>query len=223
MATDDEVPFIDMLFMEAYPLRNLITFVKQKCVEMALLFSPKGISFSHKDAENKVMIHFRIKASELGSYTYTACDDNGDAIPTISAGLMTNEAFRVFSTSSRRSKCRLYMLPDDCNFYINIISPGETMGEKRSIDVIPTVIVEPFSPPEVNYSRGLDDPNVKIEAPDFTKMCSSFTKMKCQSVIITGYPAGIAFKGILAGGNIGGLREFGICKMEETKTERSSS
>jgi hypothetical protein len=201
--------------IDAYSFRNLIAMVRELFLDMNISFviSEKEIRVTQTNANASMICDSVLFASELLKYRYDAVDEFGDPIEYITVTVSMSELFKALKPGGKKDSIIMSIHTIKKVLVINVISGSSKIANKTSCFFIP--ILEASNVPEYHeftYERGA---NVKIHTVDFAKACASFNTIKCGSMEMEVYPAGVQCTGFLPGKRVGSITSFGEDKEQE--------
>lgn len=178
-------------FVEAYTLRNVLANIYKEVSQMSMFLSKTGILISVINQQKYATIELKIKTSELQEYQYNLEDE---AYP---IGLSTQSMMVATKPIGRRDGVKIYMLKSEPILYVQTVTSSSGGRNSQPVSKIHEVAIDGHQCYEIPpFLRGEDDPNVCIQAKDFSLMCNSMNIHKCVKVEAHPYRNGIMFIGI---------------------------
>jgi hypothetical protein len=192
--------------MDGYSFRNTIGIIKSETENATMVLSPEGIEISFMNTSKCAIHNIKLNKKEFTSYSYNIRDEKGDLVDSYPIAFETNEMFNTTKGIGRRDGIRIYWLPGDNKINIQPIKmtakdPGRAGAlfvkiltiEHLRYDVAGTYPVEP---------------NVRVQAKDFSDICSQANTLKCAYLEIIGHANGVTFKGILSNQTVAYINSF---------------
>jgi len=208
-------PIVLAHFTEAYTFRSTAELLRNVCTVANFIFSPDKIKVAKSGSDNSALTIWEINTNELTKYEYNAYDDDGQQLKEFSAGFNTSELNNKTKIIGKKDGMFLYITPGSNQFTVQIIS-GKTRPNANYVPIIEEPVQE-YEIPE--YIRKESDPNIRIPATDFAKMCSNMVSTKCTMVKFIGYPNGVKCIGLLSSQQTGRVDHFGTCSYVDTQTK----
>jgi len=213
-AISSEIPD-NVLFLieltDAYSWRNLIDYLRCSNTEGNFIFSKKEISYKAIDGQNYLLNHVKIKTHKLFRWIFNSESD-------ILVGIQLTEMQSNTKNIGKKDGMRMYLKPNDPNIYMQILST--TKGPRGNISFVKTREIDflDYEPPE--YLRPKDEPNSIAIISDFAKTCKMLSSVKCDYVILQGYPKGVKMSAYLEGHLVGKSESFGTCEDAVSSTTK---
>jgi len=174
--------------------KNLIEFLRLTNKKGNFRITPTKIIYEQSDVDDKTSIinHVEIYASELACYEFKAKND-------FIIGVDISD-IRVHTKGiGKKDSIRLYKNADDQFLYIQILSNNSRFLESENINMILPKNGDVLNIEYCKYESNESNPDCKIIAASFSRLCSSMTALKSEYVILHCSPGEIIFDGVKPG------------------------
>lgn len=200
---------------DGYSFRNLIEFLKIGNNHGYFKFSEDKIVYEQSDCDdNTIIINYaEIISDNLQHYELLS---KGDFYIGINLG-----DFRIHTKNIKRhDSIRLYKRPTDGYLYMQII------GNNLRTDTEDVSIIKPQMKNllQIDYPKnynGRKRANIQIKTSEFFKACNSLCSLKCDYIMIYGFPRGITFEALSPAGI--SMKTFTFGNKEDVNINESES
>lgn len=190
---------------DGYSFRNMIEFLKVTSARGNFVISHDKIAYEQSDISTNTYIinQVVINTSELTKYEF-------DSKEQFFIGVNIEDIRTVSKTIGKKDSIKLYKVFSDPFLYIQIISNNSRGTDRENMNVIRPQSNDVYQFKCVQYSNDERNPNCKIMASEFAKVCTSMSSLKCDYVTIYGLPCGIVFQGGTPGRTSERIEKFGV-------------
>lgn len=186
-------------FVDAYSLRNLISYLKCHNDETLFVFTKDIIFSKTANKQTELINEIVINTRELVNYEF---NEDGN----FSVGLDLNEFIESLGIGKKDSIRILCPKNDNCIIiqYLTHTGSYENNGQKV---LIKKVEEQNFELDE--YKRAINDPNFVVPLINFTKSCKPIST-DCSYVIFNQYNKGLKMEKVGTGSYVDKFQNFGI-------------
>lgn len=203
-------------FIDGSTFKYMIEYIRLINMEGVFRFEKDAIYYEQMDQYGYICNKIKIKTYELVDYDFSS------ELDSIIVGVNLSELRNVCRNIGKKDHVDLYKLQGEPeHLYIRIRSQSEKDSQSNIYRVQTTVM--DYDRYELKFTKSKKDPTCTVYQTDFSKLCKSVVIIKCVHVIAHGFKNGVIFKGILNGGPIGSVKEFGKCYPEESSGPKLKS
>ncbi len=201
-------------FLDAYSFRNIIAILRELFMNITPTISPSGIRIVQSNSSGSLLAKVDFPSSKLLEYVYNVTDADDGVVPEFSPTLTSIDFFKAIKSGNKKDCIIMYIYPNQPDLVIKVISGSSKLSDKESCFFVPILdTIELYSYEESEYLGCT--PNVKIQASEFSKMCTQLSAIKCTNLQLAIFKKGLRCRGLLPGGRVGTITIWGS---EDTQT-----
>jgi hypothetical protein len=207
-----------MHIMDGYSFRNTIGIIKSETDYVTMIVSNDKIEISFLNTSKCAVHKIILYPQEFTMYRYNIKDNDGNLMDEYPITFETNEMFNTTKGIGRKDGIRLYWLAGDKKINVQPIKTSTKDPGRAG-----ALFVKILSMENTRYEIGdyNNEPNVRVQAKDFSDLCSQANTLRCTNLEIVGHNNAVTFKGILANQNVASINRF-VSQTEIPKKNRSS-
>ena len=198
-----------MQISDGYSFRNMLGAIKSETTEATMILTATQIRLSFINKTKTAVHRIELDPLEFTCYEYNIKDSNGEVLPEGRITFNTAEFFNTTKMVGKRDSIRIYWLRDDTQFNVQPIKVN-TKDPGRAGASFVTVVVK--TEQEDDYIIEINNgqvPNVRVQAKEFSDLCSQANTLKCPILEIVGRKNGVLFRGILSNNTPAFVSKFG--------------
>lgn len=197
-------------FGEAYTFRHAVAIMHREIAQACFTFTEHEIYIGFSNNQNCIIHNITINTRELKDYVYNIVDQNGVLVPSYNIGFDTTQLYQFTKSINRRDGLKIYLLAESQLDVLCIFPLRTGVKDANKINAFFLKIMH-VKQVIIDQGSGVNstEPNVKIQAKEFTDVCGQAIDTKCAYVEIIGYPKGIIFRGILSDKQEAFISRFG--------------
>lgn len=184
-----------MHIMDGYSFRNAISIIKSEINYASMIVSEKLIEISFANSEKRAIHKFSFFPQEFSVYHYNIRDDFGELMKEYPIGFDTNEFYNTTKGIGRRDGIRIYWLQGENSFNVQPIKTSIKDPGRAGALFVKILNIEHVRYDTTPYNK---EPNVRVQAKDFSDICTQAITSKCISLDIIGHESAVSFKGLRA-------------------------
>lgn len=177
---------------DGHSFKNMIEIMKPETEFVTMITSPKKIEISFMNISKCAIHKILINTSEIGNYKYDIRDNEGNLLDEYPISFETNEMFNKVKSISKQESILIYLFAGDNKLNIQ---PIKTIKDPNRVEVSFVKILS-LEHVKFNTSEYNSEPNIKIRAKEFAKICSKVNSSKCSSLEIIGESNSVTFNNI---------------------------
>ena len=187
-------PLFAASFADGYPFRYMMGVINAETAEVALAFSEGGIDIRLINRGNYAVHFFRIQGTHLRAYYYNIRDEHGQLVDLYPIHVDTAEMFKATKGIGKRDGIKLYWLQGDNRISIQPVKAA-VKDSGGGVALFVPILSREYNRYELpSFPR--HTPNIRIQAKEFSDICSQASNLKCAFVEIIGHSAGMTFRGV---------------------------
>lgn len=198
-------------FHDSHTLKNLVAVLNREQVKIPFKVSPSGILISLGNKTECALFYATLDARELSEYYYSAVDESGEELPSISFTVDSKEMNKAVKSLNKKDSVVLSLDTERGKLSISLRVSSNTPTTSTSL-----VDVE-YQNTETEYGLPEYDEveNLRVPMKEFTRLCNKMGVLGCTSVEILGYEAGSIFNGLKTEQSIMSIDQLGRCSEQE--------
>ena len=203
--TDPEASFVAE-FSDGYSFRNMFEYLRVTNSHGTFIFKKDEICYMQGDDNNTILNQIEILVHELPDYKFKS------STPEIVIGINIQDIRSITKTIGKKDSVILYKQPNSNDIQIQIVNSSRGTGRQNYSKVrLQRREIPDYSLPD--FQNDEKHPNFTIPSADFSRTCTSISSVKCDKIIIHGYPRGTQFDAVMHGGVVQRYERMGSCEM----------
>lgn len=190
-------------FEDGYNLKNLIEYLKNTNSEANFIITKDFLTYNQSNSDNTILNNIVFKSKDFSNFEFESKSDK------IVVGMSLADLRNVTTSIGKYDKIIFNKKSDEDRIYFKI--DGTDNKKKSNLhnnnSILPKQVkFEKCSISDLTENR---KPNQNVSSSDFSKMCTTMGKSKCNYITVQGYPNGIKFEAVTDDGIIGKSAIFG--------------